>query len=211
MEKLYKYPRTFHFPWSETVASDDKVLTDISCFVGSEIVVTEKMDGENCTMYRDYIHARSVDGLSHPSRAWVKNMWADIRYDIPVGWRVCGESLYAKHSIYYSNLKSYFYGFSIWNENNVCLSWDETIEWFELLGIVHVPVLYRGEFDVDVLKDLSMSIDKEKQEGYVVRYACSFRYDEFKNRVAKFVRSNHVKTDEHWMHSKVEKNLLMEG
>jgi hypothetical protein len=209
MEKLYKYPRTFHFPWSETVASDDKVLTDISCFVGSEIVVTEKMDGENCTMYRDHIHARSIDSKSHYSRDWVKNFWNEIRYDIPFGWRVCGENLYAKHSISYFNLKSYFYGFSIWNDNNVCLSWDETIEWFELLGIVHVPVLYRGKFDVDILKKLS--INKDKQEGYVVRHKGSFRYDEFKNRVAKFVRSNHVKTDEHWMHSKVEKNLLMEG
>jgi hypothetical protein len=32
-----------------------------------------------------------------------------------------------------------------------------------------------------------------------------------KERVAKFVRSNHVKTDEHWMHKEIEKNLLIGG
>lgn len=101
MEKLYKYSRTFHFPWSKTVASDDKVLSDISCFIGSEVVVTEKMDGENTSMYQCVIHARSIDSINHLSRDWVKNFWNEIRYNIPVGWRICGENLYAKYSISY--------------------------------------------------------------------------------------------------------------
>lgn len=211
MEKLYKYPRTFHLPWSETITSDDKVLSDISCFVGSEVVVTEKMDGENTSMYQCKIHARSIDSKahSHSSRDWVKNLWNEIRYSIPTGWRICGENLYAKHSIGYKDLKSYFYGFSIWNEENICLSWDNTVEWFELLGIVSVPVLYRGIFDEEKLRQLS--VDKEKQEGYVVRFSNSFRYEDFSKSVAKFVRFNHVTTSKHWMYSKVEKNLLMEG
>lgn len=211
MEKLYKYPRTFHLPWSETITSDDKVLSDISCFVGSEVVVTEKMDGENTSMYQCKIHARSIDSKahSHSSRDWVKNLWNEIRYSIPNGWRICGENLYAKHSIGYKDLKSYFYGFSIWNEENICLSWDNTVEWFELLGIVSVPVLYRGIFDEEKLRQLS--VDKEKQEGYVVRFSNSFRYEDFSKSVAKFVRFNHVTTSKHWMYSKVEKNLLMEG
>jgi hypothetical protein len=33
--------------------------------------------------------------------------------------------------------------FSIWNEQNA-LSWDETVEWAELLGLFTVPVLWRG-------------------------------------------------------------------
>lgn len=167
------------------------------------------MDGENTSMYQCKIHARSIDSKAHSSRNWVKNLWNEIRYDIPTGWRICGENLYAKHSIGYKDLKSYFYGFSIWNEENICLSWDNTVEWFELLGIVSVPVLYRGIFDEEKLRQLS--VDKEKQEGYVVRFSNSFRYEDFSKSVAKFVRFNHVTTSKHWMYSKVEKNLLMEG
>ena len=39
--------------------------------------------------------------------------------------------------------------FSVWNELNVCLSWDETEEWAQRLGLVTVPVLYRGIWDED--------------------------------------------------------------
>jgi len=63
--KYYKYPRTYHLPWSPGVNDDDKVIHDVAVFDNCEIVVTEKMDGENCTMYLDYIHARSIDGRNH--------------------------------------------------------------------------------------------------------------------------------------------------
>lgn len=46
-----KYPKTYHLSWSLGRSDDDKVLHDISCFCDKEIVVTEKMDGENITLY----------------------------------------------------------------------------------------------------------------------------------------------------------------
>ncbi|MEL7307213.1 MAG: RNA ligase family protein, partial [Pseudomonadota bacterium] len=39
---------------------------------------------------------------------------------------MCGENLYARHSISYNNLPSYFMAFSVWNELNQCLSWQDT-------------------------------------------------------------------------------------
>lgn len=69
-----KYPRTFHLPWSRSYTHDDKVLKHVQHFEGKEVVVTEKMDGENTTMYRDYLHARSIDSKDHPSRHWIKNV-----------------------------------------------------------------------------------------------------------------------------------------
>ena len=90
--------------------------------MGREVVVTEKLDGENTTMYTDYIHARSLDSHHHPSRDWVKQLHGEIGYKIPVGWRVCGENMYARHSIVYYDLTTYFYGFSIWDETNTALS-----------------------------------------------------------------------------------------
>ena len=207
-----KYPRTYHLPWSPGVNDDDRILWDVSHLAqpGTEIVITLKMDGENTTMYSDYIHARSLDSRNHESRNWVKNFWSKISGDIPEGWRVCGENLYAKHSIYYGSLRSYFYGFSIWDERNVCLGWDQTLEWFHLLGIHPVPVLYRGPYDELKIQKLWGSAATLGQEGYVVRRADEIPYGEFRIKVGKFVRKDHVQTVKHWMHGqRIEPNKIV--
>lgn len=206
-EERFKYPRTPHLPWSEGATSDDKILTSTDHFNGKQVVITEKMDGENTTLYRDYYHARSIDSRHHPSRTWVKQMHATIANDIPNDWRICGENLYARHSIAYSNLQSYFYVFSIWNEVNNCLSWAETEEWADLLGLHTVPVLYKGIWNEEQVRQNSFRFDHEA-EGYVVRLAESFNYSNFSKSIAKYVRKNHVQTDKHWMEVEVVPNKL---
>ena len=208
MDKI-KYFRTKHLPFSLGRGDDDKVLDSTEHFLGKEIVVTEKMDGENSTLATEYCHARSVDSKHHPSREWIKAFHSRIRHEIPEMWRVCGENMFAKHSIFYDNLKSYFYGFSLWNEHNVALSWDDTIEWFNLIGIEPVPVLWRGIFDEEVLKKLASDMDFEKQEGFVIRLAGEFRYEDADISIAKFVRPRHVQTTQHWMHSRIIPNQLL--
>lgn len=202
---LYKYPRTYHLPWSLGSTSDDKVLSDTSHFEGKMVVVTEKMDGENTTMLWNYYHARSISSSDHPSRHYVKKMWAEIRKDIPKTYRICGENLYAKHSIFYNNLESYFQVFNIW-DGITCLSYNETVEWCELLGLVHVRVLYHGIYDEELIKQLDVS----DIEGYVVRKVGSFNYFDFNLSVAKYVRKDHVQTDEHWMNQEIVPNKLKE-
>lgn len=139
-----KYPRTHHLPFSPGITKDDRVLRDLSYFDGEEVVVTEKLDGENTTMYSNFIHARSLDPRPHPSQEWVKNLHGKVCGDIPPAWRVCGENLYAKHTIHYKKLRSLFATFSIWNSTNTCLSWRETAEWCRLLDLDWTPVLYCG-------------------------------------------------------------------
>lgn len=193
-----KYPRTFHLPWSPGVTEDDRILKNISVFENKRVIVTEKMDGENFSGYRDYCHARSVDGGSHYTRNWAKNFWMQRSFELPQGWRICAENLYAVHSIAYKNLDSYLLGFSIWNEKNECLSWDETVEWFFLLNMQTVSVIYDGIWDENKIKKLyDESSDKE---GYVVRLADKFNYSQFKFSMAKFVRKNHVQTQKHWFY-----------
>jgi hypothetical protein len=122
-------------------------------------------------------------------------------YELPEGWRVCAENLYAVHSIKYEDLPGYLLGFSIWNERNECLSWDETVEWLTLLNMPIVPVLYDGIWDEAKIKTLyNEKTDRDTHEGYVVRVADQFEYKNFKTSVAKFVRSNHVATQKHWMY-----------
>lgn len=195
-----KYPRTYHLPWSPGLNDDDRALTSLDHFVGERVIVTEKMDGENTSLYRDYYHARSVDSKNHPSRNWAKALHAQMAHEIPEGWRLCCENLYAEHSIKYSNLESYVYGISIWDHKNNCLSWDDTTEWFSLFGLPIVPVLYDGVWDERAVKAVyNEKTDWNAREGYVVRLARSFSYAEFKKAVAKYVRSNHIQTTKHWM------------
>lgn len=203
-----KYPRTPHRLCSLGATSDDVFINCEGSFLGEEVVVTEKMDGENTSMYREGIHARSLDSVDHPSRHWVKALHSSIARDIPENMRICGENLYAEHSIHYDDLESYFLTFSIW-EGNIILSWDDTVEWAGLLGLSMVPVLYRGIWDGYLPRDCKL--DLEKQEGYVVRVASSFKVWDFGTNVAKFVRSGHVQTDSHWMEKPIVKNGLHQG
>jgi RNA ligase len=205
-----KYPRTFHLPWSPGLTDDDRLLPSTDVFKGREVVMTEKMDGENTTMYHDYIHARSLDSGNHPSRGWVKNLHGQIQHDIPVGWRLCGENLYAEHSIRYDDLPSYFMLFSIWDEFNTCLSWDDTLQYAAVLGLEMVPVLYRGLWDEAKIRAIEKSLNLKTTEGYTVRVTDSFPYGSFRKSIAKFVRAGHVIQAHNWMMKSVVKNGLKE-
>ena len=55
----YKYPRTYHFPWSKSIANDDKILKSIDHFIGNDVIMTQKMDGENTTCAKEYIQVYS--------------------------------------------------------------------------------------------------------------------------------------------------------
>ena len=209
-----KYPRTFHLPFSPIASDDDKILHNLDHFYEEngrpkEIVITAKMDGENSNLYRDGYHARSINENYHLSRDWIKNFQAQIGYEIPEGWRLCGENLYAKHSIGYSNLLSYFLLFSIWNEKNECLSWDDTLEWAHLLGLEVVPVLYRGnDWTINMLKGICpKELNGNKVEGYVMRITDGFSYLKFKHCVAKYVQ-NPITSENHWRFKELTPNKL---
>jgi hypothetical protein len=45
----------------------------------------------------------------------------------------------------------------------------------------------------------------------VVRTIESFSYDSFQQHIAKWVREEHVTTDEHWMYQEVIPNRLLRG
>lgn len=209
--QLVKYPRTYHLPWSPGATEDDKILHDLSAFEGQEIVITEKMDGENTTIYPDgYAHARSLDSGRHPSRSWVKSIASKIASDLAdlhkKEWRITGENLYAKHSIHYKNLKSYFYMFGFW-EADFCLEWDYTEMIAEDHNIALVPVLYQGPYDELLVRALGNTM-REDQEGFVMRLARNIHMTDWNYSVAKWVREDHIQTDEHWLNQPIVKNVL---
>jgi hypothetical protein len=205
-----RYPRTHHLPWSN-VPKDDRTLADLSGLEGEEVVVTVKMDGANVSFYTDYIHGRSPKPLSGQDSSFVKSLHGRLMADIPPGWRVCGENLYGSHSIHYTNLADYFLLFSIWNERNECISWDETLEWAAMMDLSVVPILYRGPWDAKAVEALySPQFNGNDMEGYVVRPTRSYSYGEFSRVVGKYVKPNFV-AGRHDYHRRFVANELAEA
>lgn len=206
MEIKKKYPRTYHLAFSEALQSDDKLIESLDGFKGREISVSLKLDGENTTLYPDeQMHARSLDSAHNWTRDHAKRIHSVIRHDIPAEHRLCCENVYAKHSIYYPNgyLEGYLYLLSVWN-NDTCLSVDDTDFFAEMLDLPRPKELYRGEFDINTLKQLASDLDKEIEEGFVVRVTDSFDYSDFSKCVTKFVRAGHVQPEsKHWLKTAV--------
>jgi hypothetical protein len=204
-----KYPRTYHVPWSPGLKDPKERMSSLEGLIGQDVVVSVKMDGENTTFYNNAIHARSLDYSPHASRNRIKAFHAQIAQDIPEGWRICLENLYAKHSIHYHNLPDFWLGLSVWDTTNTCLSWPESLEWFGLLNIKPVKTLYTGIFDKDIIKNLYQPmVDGDPCEGYVIRLTRAFHYKEFRHAVAKYVRADHVQSHAHWIHNSVTPNSL---
>lgn len=189
-----KYPRTFHLPWSNP-SKGDRVMLTLEHLEGQQIVVTEKMDGENTTLYTAYLHARSIDSAKHPTRDWITRWWFQRAHDLPYNMRICGENLFAKHSIAYMQLPTFFMGFSVW-EDDRCLSWDDTLTWLALFDVLPVPVLYEGLYEQCNFH--ALSYDNSGREGYVVRVRDSFTMSDFRKKVGKYVRPHHVTSGAHW-------------
>jgi len=208
---MKKYGRTFHLPTSPGVGSDDKIIQGLTHLqAADEVVFTEKMDGENTTIFAGGCHARSPDSGYHASRDWMKAYAAGISPSLSGDERIVGEYLFAKHSVAYDDLPSYFLGFA-WIVDSEVQSWDETLGRFEELGVMPVPVLQRGQFDDAAVKSVLDLLDLKIQEGFVVRSISPFLESDMATHIAKYVREGHVQSDIHWTKAQIVKNGLRRG
>ncbi len=198
-----KYPRTYHFPFSPGTTQDDKISADWMTITQHALVVTEKLDGENTCLKKSGVFARSH---SAPTRnPWAQNtwpIWDRIQHDLD-DLEIFGENLYGIHSIEYSQLSAYFYVFGI-RSGMQWLSWAEVQQWCFLMDLPVVPVFQTGVFTPAGLQTKILEGMKAPsalggiREGFVVRTEASFMEDDFGQNVLKYVRANHVQTDEHW-------------
>lgn len=198
-----KYPRTCHWPHSPGAGADDSFIESMDHFAGREVVVTAKLDGENTTMTHETCYARSLDSGYHPSRTRVMALHAALRYQIDPGVRICGENLTARHTIAYNNLPGPFVVFAVYDRRNICLSWDDTVLWAQVLDLPVAPVLYRGVYDEKQLLSLADVPPTEwanEAEGWVCRLDTEIPYRQWRNAAVKHVRAGHVQDDQgHWM------------
>ena len=220
--KTTKYPRTYHFPWSPGTTSDDRKLSDgwfdANGWAGKEIVITEKLDGENTMFSNTDVYSRSH---AAPTRsAWSRNLWDtngllwSVKDKIGDDEYFYGENLYGEHSIHYDKLTSYFYLFA-GRHGDEWYGWDDVTLSAEILGVPTVPVLWRGVIETE--EQLKALVDKfmsepstfgVEKEGLVIRWASGFKNDDFSKCVCKWVRPHHVQTGVHWTRSWKKAELI---
>jgi hypothetical protein len=169
------------------------------------LVITEKLDGENCGMSSKGVYARSHAAFTtSPWSREVRSIHEGIKSSIDEDVFIFGENMEGIHSIEYSNLTSYFYIFGV-RDNNIWIPWEGVEEYAYLLDLPTVPVLFKGQVSSEKeLKTLTESLVSQpsalggKREGIVVRNADMFHNEDFSTNVMKWVRKGHVTTDEHW-------------
>jgi hypothetical protein len=212
-----KYPRSFHLPWSPGGTSDDKRLADVSTLVGPELVITEKCDGSNLTYTSKAVYSRSHSGPPpHPSFDLAKATHGRIRHLISDGISVFCEYCYAVHSIEYTALPAYSLVFGVRDDvAGTWWDWDMVTAQAAELGLPTVPVLHRGPVSTErELEALTTSLAAGpsafggRREGVVVRLAGSFPDAAFSRSLGKWVRKDHVTTDEHWLHQAIKPQRL---
>jgi hypothetical protein len=198
-----KYDRTYHFPFSKGAKNDDKISFDWQGILEKELIITEKLDGENTCLKADGVYARSH---AAPTRnPWAENMWQIWFNAKPYlgDLEIFGENLYGVHSIEYSKLPAYFFVFAI-RDGDTWLSWDEVTFYAQALDLPLAPVLARGHFTEQHLTNTILEYVNQPStfggamEGVVVRNVAAFEPAFFYQNVLKYVRENHVQTDEHW-------------
>ena len=200
-----KYGRSFHLPFSPGTTSDDRIAKSVDSLLNQQVVITEKLDGENAGMTRDGVYARSH--ATFTTSGWskeVRRMHDFLKHDIAEEMTIFGENMEGIHSIEYENLTSYLYVFGI-REGERWYSWQETEDYAFLMNLPTVPVLFKGilssasELEEKVLDLVAQpSALGGKREGIVIRLARSFTVEEFPQSLMKWVRKGHVQSDAHW-------------
>ncbi len=211
-----KYPRTFHLPFSEGATDDDRIQADWEGILRQELVITEKLDGENTCIKSNGVYARSHGAVNQ--NPWARPIWEIWeRVGRSLGdLHIFGENMYAIHSIEYERLSHYFYIFAI-RDGDQWLSWDETAEYAQMLDLPLIPQVARGQIDksfltyIISLQQRNGSLLGGVSEGVVCRPAAAFHNDDFARCVLKYVRQNHVQTDQHWARNWKKANLRTEN
>lgn len=222
-----KYSRTYHYPFSPGTTSDDRINHHYWQHLAhiSTVVHTEKLDGENNCLNRYGVFARSHAAPSvSPWTSFLREKWQLLKNDLG-DLEIFGENLYAIHSIEYQRIDSYFYVFGV-REDDRWLSWEETKFYASFFDFPTVPEIkqvcpsQQAAFEKEIMAIVAQSssfgsLDVLHQkpctmEGIVSRNAGEYLIDDFAENVFKYVRKNHVKTDEHWTRNWQRAKLIYE-
>jgi RNA ligase len=126
MDELFKYPRTHHIEGSGLQAGDEDLsIASFHEFAGRYLVVEEKMDGANSAVSFSpdgrlllqsrghYLVGGEREKHFHLFKAWAKRYTAELWEVLADRYVMYGEWLYARHSLFYTDLPHYFLEFDL--------------------------------------------------------------------------------------------------
>lgn len=233
---LPAYWHSPHGSADDRTGRDDTGYHTLSQMLDIPLVITHKLDGSNAMLVADTdapVRARNGRDADHvsfdhlKSEYWERNVYETL-CELGDGLQVFGENVYAKHSIHYGcptdccggcdernrgpALEDVFYVFGVYDTHyQVWLSWRETQAVAEEIGFPAVPAVGtithdRGHGLERELSRLGDNTIEDGHEGIIVRSQYPFHWGQFETFVGKYVRPNHVQTDEHWSHQQVVRN-----
>ena len=183
MSEIYKYPRTRHIEGSGIQKGDEDLdVVLLREFAGRYLVVEEKMDGANCALSFDtdgrlqlqsrghYLTGGEREKQFHLLKTWAHRYTFELWERLAGRYILYGEWLYAKHTVFYTDLPHYFMEFDVLDKSNgTFLSTARRREFLRALPfIVSVEVLYEGGVDnLQALKQLvgtSRFIQQDQQQ-----------------------------------------------
>ncbi len=126
MDSIYKYPRTRHVEGSGLQLGDeDLAVAPFAALAGRHLVVEEKMDGANSAVSftpegRLLLQSRGHYLAGGPRerqfdlfKRWASRYAGELWEALGSCYVLYGEWLYAKHTIYYTDLPHYFLEFDV--------------------------------------------------------------------------------------------------
>lgn len=159
-----------------------------------------------------------------PDRLQVFGEWMYAKHSIHYGCdcpEPCddvGPSL--QHVTDVTDNRAYFQVFGVYDTTlNLWLSWPEVEDIASTLGFPTTPVIYE-ESHIDTptfettheareeLVTMARDVIDNGGEGIVVRSKFPYHYGQFGHSVGKYVRENHINTDEHWSHRRTIVNQI---
>lgn len=161
MQSIRKYPRTPHLEGSRLQAGDfDLSQVKFSEIAGKQLVVEEKIDGANCGIGFDSLGNLRLQSRGHyliggPReqqfalfKQWT-NEHAKSLYDcLGDRYLMYGEWMFAKHTLFYNRLPSYFLEFDVFDTlEDLFLCTDQRRKLLSSLPINSVPVRHEGTLE----------------------------------------------------------------
>lgn len=228
---LIKFPRTAHLFDTGAATTDDLVLRQAPRVTSSEVVITEKVDGANMGLSLDasgynvvvqnrshlvvsnsHAQFRQLDAFLEAHRSALRRVL--LRDPLfPERYILYGEWLAATHSIHYTQLRSLFYAYDLFDRVNHCFMARETLS--SMLQddpkMPLVPVLYRGSVlpnDAELMKTAQheSALYEGKVEGIYIKWEAAGIVKER----AKVVRGDFLAGNEHWTKGALQWNAVVD-
>lgn len=126
LNAIFKYPRTRHIEGSGIQKGDEDLdVVPLREFADRSLIIEEKMDGANCALSFDedahlqlqsrghYLTGGEREKQFHLLKTWAHRYMSEFFDVLEDRYVMYGEWLYAKHTVFYTDLPHYFMEFDI--------------------------------------------------------------------------------------------------